>query len=241
MILLAIDSLDPPHSSLTHPLRSHSHTPMRVLLVRPPVPPHTVGLKHIMICEPLELEYVAAGIGPEHDVEILDLILEKGWDGRGLERRLKKFRPDVIGTSSYINGVNEVKKICRAAKRWNRACTTIVGGVHAAREPEDFSDPAVDVIVTGDGTTVIQSVLDAIEAGAPVDDIPGLAVPTGPREVWKTPATKHYMPPPDSLPFPRRDRPGLYSLLLCVTPPQYPLQCVVRKVYIQLECRRFLP
>ena len=35
---------------------------MRILLVRAPVPPHTIGLKHIMVCEPLELEYVAAGL-----------------------------------------------------------------------------------------------------------------------------------------------------------------------------------
>ena len=35
-------------------------TRMRILLVRPPVPRQTIGLKHVMICEPLELEYVAA-------------------------------------------------------------------------------------------------------------------------------------------------------------------------------------
>ncbi|OZC03298.1 B12-binding domain-containing radical SAM protein [Rubricoccus marinus] len=250
---------------------------MRILLVRPPVPKHTVGLKHIMICEPLELEYVAAGISPEHEIEIIDLILEKGWDRKGLERRLKRFKPDVVGTSCYINGVNEVKKICRAAKRWSLDCKTIVGGVHAARAPEDFADPSVDVIVTGDGTTVIQQVLDVWgeeeggkervasgqwqaageavapeasgdgaasggtpeghasgvslregpaasgargEAGKTVQDalrhptapaatslreISGLAIPVGPRQVEKTATTKHYMPPPDTLPFPRRD------------------------------------
>ncbi|MEJ2194183.1 MAG: hypothetical protein P8X73_04915 [Ignavibacteriaceae bacterium] len=35
---------------------------MKILLIRPPVPKFTIGLKNIMICEPLELEYVAAGI-----------------------------------------------------------------------------------------------------------------------------------------------------------------------------------
>ena len=86
---------------------------MRIMLVRAPVPRHTIGLKHIMVCEPLELEYVAAGLAG-HDVEIVDLILE-----RGFERRLRRFRPDVLGTSSYITGVNEVIKLCRAAKRWD--------------------------------------------------------------------------------------------------------------------------
>lgn len=173
---------------------------MRVLLVRPPVPRHTVGLKHIMICEPLELEYVAAGLGPEHEVEIVDLILE-----RGLEARIRRFRPDVVGTSSYINGVNEVKKICRAAKRWNPACRTVVGGVHASRAPEDFADPAVDVIVPGDGTTAIAEIMAAFEAGTPLADVPGLVLPQPDGSVAKTPERKYYMPPPDSLPFPRRE------------------------------------
>ncbi|MBA3765630.1 MAG: B12-binding domain-containing radical SAM protein, partial [Acidobacteria bacterium] len=60
---------------------------MRVLLVRPPVPRHTMGLKHIMICEPLELEYVAAGLDG-HEVQIIDLIVEGGY-----EKRLRRFKP----------------------------------------------------------------------------------------------------------------------------------------------------
>ena len=89
---------------------------MRILLVRPPVPRHTIGLKHVMICEPLELEYAAAGLDG-HDVQILDLIVEKGF-----EKRLRLFRPDVVGTSWYITGVNEVIKLCRSVKRWNPSC-----------------------------------------------------------------------------------------------------------------------
>src|SRR3712207_5515347 len=108
---------------------------MRILLVRPPVPRHTIGLKHIMICEPLELEYVAAGLNG-HTLQIMDLILE-----RNFEKRLRQFRPDIVGTSSYITGVNEVIKLCRAAKRWNPNVRTVVGGVHASQAAEDFSDP----------------------------------------------------------------------------------------------------
>ena len=170
---------------------------MRVLLVRPPVPPHTIGLKHIMICEPLELEYVAAGING-HDVEILDLIIE-----RGFEKRLHRFRPDVVGTSCYITGVNEVIKICRAAKHWNRDVHTVVGGVQAARAAEDFLDGAVDCIVSGDGTTTMPDVLNALERGTPLENVAGLALPRGHR-LLRT-ANRDYMPDPDSLPFPRRD------------------------------------
>jgi radical SAM superfamily enzyme YgiQ (UPF0313 family) len=171
---------------------------MRILLVRPPVPEHTMGLKHVMICEPLELEYVAAGLAG-HEVQILDLIVVKGF-----ERRLEEFRPDVVGTSCYITGVNEVVKLCRTAKRWNPECGTVVGGVHASKAPEDFADPAVDCIVLGDGTSTIGPVVDAMEAGTGFDHIPGLALPGGNGDVRLT--EKHaYMPDPDALPLPRRD------------------------------------
>jgi len=138
---------------------------MRVLLIRPPVPPHTIGLKHIMICEPLELEYVAAGLR-DHDVEIMDMIVEGH-----LERRLRRFAPDVVGTSCYISGVNEVKKICRTVKRWNPHCWTVVGGVQASRVPEDFADSAIDVVVRGDGTTALPALLEAFETGRSLEEI----------------------------------------------------------------------
>lgn len=170
---------------------------MRILLIRPPVPKHTIGLKHIMICEPLELEYVAAGL-QGHDVRVLDMILETG-----LERRLRTFRPDVVGTSSYITGVNEVIKICRAVKRWNPACHTVVGGVQAAQAPEDFCDNSVDVIVRGDGTTTIPAVVRALEEQQDVRDLPGVAVPKSDGTLHHGPPAS-YMPRADELPFPDR-------------------------------------
>jgi hopanoid C-3 methylase len=171
---------------------------MKVLLVRPPVPRHTMGLKHVMVCEPLELEYVAAGLDG-HDVRILDLIVEGGYD-----RVLREFRPDVIGTSCYITGVNEVIRLCRAAKRWNPSVRTVVGGTHAARAPEDFADHSVDCIVLGDGTSIMPELMEAFGTGAPLEAISGLALPVSDDEVVFT-AERRYMPPPDTLPFPRRD------------------------------------
>lgn len=170
---------------------------MRILLVRPPVPRHTMGLKHVMICEPLELEYVAAGLDG-HEVQIMDMIIEKGF-----EKRLRAFRPDVVGTSCYITGVNEVIKLCRAAKRWSPACRTVVGGVHAARVPEDFADSSVDCIVLGDGTSTMPDLMAAFADGRSLREVPGLAMPDGNGVVLTR--NRRYMPNPDELPFPRRD------------------------------------
>jgi radical SAM superfamily enzyme YgiQ (UPF0313 family) len=171
---------------------------MKVLLVRPPVPPNTIGLKNVMLCEPLELEYVAAGLDG-HEVQIMDLLLEQG-----LERRLEAFRPDVVGASCYITGVNEVKKVCRAVKRWRPDCLTVVGGVHAARVPEDFADPAVDCIGLVDGTSLMPEIVATWADGRPLECVPGLCLPDGGGGLRRT-ATRPYMPDPDSLPQPRRD------------------------------------
>ncbi len=171
---------------------------MRVLLIRPPVPRHTIGLKHLMICEPLELEYVAAGLNGHH-VQIFDMILE-----RNLHRRLREFDPDVVGTSCYINGVNEVKKICRHVKLWKPRCRTIVGGVQAALAPEDFADPAIDAIVLGDGTSIIGELIAAIADHSPLDAIAGLALPQCDNSILRT-SPRAYLPDPDLLPLPRRD------------------------------------
>lgn len=171
---------------------------MKILLIRPPVPKHTIGLKNIMICEPLELEYTAAGL-QGHDVQIFDMIIEKD-----LQKRLDQFRPDVIGTSSYISGVNEVIKICRAVKNHNRKCFTVVGGVQAARVPEDFIDNSVDIIVRGDGTVAFPVIIDAIEHNLPFENIPNLSFPVSDIELKNTRA-EAYMRDPDSMPLPDRN------------------------------------
>ena len=144
---------------------------MKVLLVRPDPPPYTIGLKDLMICEPLELEYVAAGING-HRVEIFDMILEKDLAGK-----LRSFKPDVVGTSSYITGVNKVKAICRAAKSSNAGVLTIVGGVQATLVPEDFQDPGIDIVVRGEGARTISQLMERLDRGKSCEDVPNLAFP----------------------------------------------------------------
>jgi radical SAM superfamily enzyme YgiQ (UPF0313 family) len=171
---------------------------MRVLLVRPPVPAFTIGLKHVMCCEPLELEYAAAGLG-DAEVRILDLLLE-----RGLEEALRAFRPDVVGTSAYVTGVDAALQVCRTAKAILPACVTVVGGVHASVAPEDFADGAVDCIARCEGTTQLAEIVAAVAAGRPLEDLAGLALPRG-GGVVRTAPRPYLRGHPDDLPLPRRD------------------------------------
>jgi radical SAM superfamily enzyme YgiQ (UPF0313 family) len=171
---------------------------MKILLVRPPVPKHTIGLKHIMICEPLELEYIAANL-EGHELMIFDCLVEKGF-----KKRFINFKPDVIVSSCYKTGTNEVIKIFRLVKSIIPKCITIVGGVHATLVPEDFADIAVDIVGIGDGTFLLSEIIDKISKNEPLLNVPGIAIPVGEGRLIKS-ANRPYMPKADSLPLPRRD------------------------------------
>jgi radical SAM superfamily enzyme YgiQ (UPF0313 family) len=159
---------------------------MRILLVRPKPPNFTIGLKNIMVCEPLELEYLAAAV-EKHEVEIFDMILEDNFPDK-----IKSFNPDILGTSSYITGINKVKEICRTAKNINGKIHTVVGGVHATLAPEDFKDESIDTIIKGEGIWAFSELVDKIQNG---EDVKNTFLQTG-DDYFKTDV--------DRLPYPNR-------------------------------------
>jgi radical SAM superfamily enzyme YgiQ (UPF0313 family) len=147
-------------------------TDMRILLVRPPQPDETVGLKHIMICEPLELEYVAAGV-PEHDVRIHDMLMSDG-----LDKLLHDFKPDIVGTGCYINNVFEALALCKHVKKIVQEVKTVMGGVHAIFNPKDFEYDYVDYIVQGEGITTFKEIVSSLENNGNPESILGIGYRT---------------------------------------------------------------
>lgn len=119
---------------------------MKVLLIRPDPPKETIGLKHVMICEPLELEYLVSNI-PEYikdkvDLRIYDMILEK----KSYKRILVEEKPDLIVYTGYITHIGIIKDMAEFAKQIIPGVVTGVGGVHAEVVPEDFISPFIDII-----------------------------------------------------------------------------------------------
>ena len=120
---------------------------IRILLIRPKPPKETIGLQHVMICEPLELEYLAGNIDKNKaSVKIVDMILEK----KPLEFFIDRYKPHIVGMTAYITHVGTVKKMAKKIKSLSKDTTVVVGGVHAEVVPEDFLSQYIDYIICSD-------------------------------------------------------------------------------------------
>ena len=133
---------------------------MNVLLVRSRPHKDTVNLQSFMLCEPLELEYVAARVEQlGHHADIVDLILES----KPLEYFLSQKDYAVLGITAYLPHVRIVREMAAAAKRHCPGIVTLVGGVHAEVLPEDFADDAVDFILRDNALATLEPLLAALE------------------------------------------------------------------------------
>lgn len=132
---------------------------MKILLIRPKPDPETIGLQHVMICEPLELEYVGAVLEDGHDVVLIDMILEK----RSLEDIIKVEKPDMVCMTGYISHVHVLKSLATRIKGIDGSIKVVVGGSHAEVVPEDYVDGNFDYILAANALKHIRAIAD----GAP--------------------------------------------------------------------------
>jgi len=137
---------------------------VKVLLVRLPAPRETIGLQHLMIVEPLELEVLGASIQPPDQAVLVDLVLER----EPLEAILRRERPDVLCVTGYITHVGRMIEACRLAKGIHPAVVTVAGGVHCEVCPDDLDDPSVDLRVVRNGATVFGAVLNFLRGAGPL-------------------------------------------------------------------------
>ena len=186
---------------------------MNILLVRPRPHKDTINLQSFMICEPLELEYIAAVAEAQgHRADIVDLILER----RSLEHFLSRERYDLVVFTGYISHVTIIKDLARRAKRYDPSLITLVGGVHAEVLPEDFADPALDFIVCDNGLSTLQTLLslpatEALRGAEPAGRSAALAAVTAQVPgVWLEGRERAALETRFHFPFPARAKTAKY-------------------------------
>jgi len=134
---------------------------MKILFVRPRPSAKTIGLQHVMIVEPLELEVLATLVGAANQAVIVDMILEK----KPIGYFIRKENPDIFCVTGYITNVPGMIDYCRCAKRISPGIITVAGGVHCEVCPQDLNDASIDYRVVRNATTVFPPLLEYFENG----------------------------------------------------------------------------
>jgi len=167
---------------------------MRILLIKPPPNRKLVAPSG---GEPLELEYLAAGV-EEHEVEILDMRFD-----RGLARKLEKMRPRFVGLTGYTCDANSAKEVMREVKKFDRRIVTGVGGHHATFLPSDFALPFVDVVFLGMADLNFPEYIKVLEQGGDAAAVGNLALNRSDGPYFT--ASQPFAVDLDRLPWPARD------------------------------------
>jgi radical SAM superfamily enzyme YgiQ (UPF0313 family) len=132
---------------------------MKVLFIRPAPSPETIGLQHIMIVEPMELEILATLIKADNEVCIVDMILER----KDLQYFLNKHNPDIFCVTGYITHIPVMIEYCCLAKKTNSNIITIAGGVYIEKFPEDIESKYIDYRVVRNATRAFPLLIDYIK------------------------------------------------------------------------------
>jgi len=113
---------------------------------------------------------------PRLRVSILDCpVLRNGW--RGLERRLRARRPDVVCIGEETVSSIEGRRLAGLVKQIDPATIVVAGGVYFsyAIEPT-LAEGAVDTIVRGEGEDTLVELVEAlVEGRTDLADVAGLA------------------------------------------------------------------
>ncbi|MFX1256740.1 MAG: B12-binding domain-containing radical SAM protein [Promethearchaeota archaeon] len=167
---------------------------LKVLLIYPPFP-FGKGMGAVMCSPPLNMMTLAGAI-PEHNIEILDLNIDKSFGIKEIEEKLSHY--DLIGITCMSPSLRIVLNICKLAKRNN--IPTILGGFHPSLDLSIINQyDCIDMIVRGEGETTFRELL----SGKQKKDILGLSYREN-GKVYHNP-DRPFIADLDELPFPRND------------------------------------
>ena len=178
---------------------------MRILLVKP-YPELLIArrLQRFLHLEPIELEIVAGGIPADNEIKIVDLSLEKE-PLIVFDKIFRNWLPDLVGFSGYSSNVDVVKQLARITKKIDSRIVTVVGGIHATLLPEDYAIKDIDIIVRGEGGTILGEIVQRLKNKEPLFFDHGALSPQDPEFHQKAKLSPPVYPEPERIPLPRRE------------------------------------
>ncbi|MFZ5477107.1 MAG: B12-binding domain-containing radical SAM protein [Myxococcota bacterium] len=155
---------------------------MRALIVNPTID-RDLELYHLGTAS---VASVVNAVG-RHRAEVIDFCFH--WDDWEdyLRARLDRFEPQVLGISTVTPRMPSILRIARLAKALRPDLKVVLGGHHASLDTRaTIAQACVDFAVVGEGEYTFHQLLDALEDGASVENIAGLAWKDGDRVVENT-------------------------------------------------------
>lgn len=143
---------------------------MRILLARPPRPKQAITVSDFMFSEPIGLEMIYGLLKSEHDVEIFDMMVEKG----SLKDKVLEYKPEAVGITSLCIDVEVVISLCREVKAAKSDIVTLAGGTQAYLAPLSFADESVDYIFEYVDGENIKTFFREFGRGAEIPSLPGV-------------------------------------------------------------------
>jgi anaerobic magnesium-protoporphyrin IX monomethyl ester cyclase len=113
-----------------------------------------------------------------HEVEILDLALEKRQDvaDRILESRVKAKKYDLVGVTAMTVEYESAARAARMVKQLDPQVQIVFGGQHATIKPEEVvSEDFCDYVVKGEGEAVFAELITALSTGGSLENVKGVA------------------------------------------------------------------
>tara|TARA_B100000965_G_scaffold311117_1_gene270613 strand:- start:359 stop:1978 length:1620 start_codon:yes stop_codon:yes gene_type:complete len=161
------------------------------------ISPRAVASKHMIrrVQPPLGLCCIAAGLRAEgiKNILIYDTLIEDYHDVRKLNgadnmitygasddkllKKLKDFKPDIVGVSSLFSSqVSQAYAVARTVKKYNNKTLVIFGGIHASDKPEEVlnDEKSVDYVMRGEGDYTWHTLLKVLHNNDNLEKVPGL-------------------------------------------------------------------
>lgn len=176
---------------------------MRILLLRANLPhPHqSLGI-------PLGVLYLGAALRLARPGRDELRVLDPGRQGLSvadLGRMAGEWEPRVIGISALTPEAPAVHAIAAQVRARAPRATVVVGGPHATAAPGDLlADHNIDVVCLGEGERTFPELVEALDCGANLEEVAGLALRDSEGRVLRTQA-RAPVADLDSLPWPAWD------------------------------------
>ncbi len=178
---------------------------LRVLLVAPCYHQRISNVAQTTVGPPLGLAYIASVLEQRGvDVAILDANALGLDDGETVDA-VVQHRPHVAGFTAVTPTVDQCGGLAAEVLRRLPSCLTVLGGIHASALPEETLRrlPGVELIVRGEADTRFADILQSLQGGADLADIPGVTFRGDDGQPVSTPPSTAYEDL-DALPFPAR-------------------------------------